>query len=41
MKTKKLTGCTHNALFDFGKRDCDDIATILINGGTSVSFTLR
>lgn len=39
--TIELVGPTHKALIDFGNGDCDNIATISIDGGTPITFTLR
>ena len=37
----EVAGPNHKALIDFGTGDCDNIATISIDGGTSITFTLR
>jgi hypothetical protein len=37
----KITGPNHYALIDFGNGDCDNKATISIDGGTAIPFLLR
>ena len=37
----ELSGPNHKATIDFGNGDCDNVATISIDGGTAITFQLR